>query len=79
MSSRCRASLALLAVSIVPAVLGLAGAAYLIGALVFGAAFIAAAVRFFFHRSNHTAMRLFMTSNLYLIAIMVLLVVSIRS
>ena len=72
-------SLALLAVSIVPSILGLAGGVYLIGALVFGAAFLGAAIRFSFHRSNHTAMRLFMTSNLYLIAIMLLLVVSIRS
>ena len=76
-------SLALLAVSIAPAVLGMIGAVYLAvylaGALVFGATFIAAALRFFFRRSNHTAMRLFMTSNLYLIAIMLLLVVSIRS
>lgn len=72
-------SLALLAVSILPAVLGLAGGVYLAGALVFGAAFAAAAIRFFLHRSNHTAMRLFMTSNLYLVAIMILLVVSIRS
>ncbi|HEV7922488.1 MAG TPA: heme o synthase [Thermoanaerobaculia bacterium] len=72
-------SLALVAVSILPTIMGITGGVYLIGAIAFGAAFVATAVRFFFDRSNRTAMRLFMTSNLYLIAVMSLLVVSIRA
>jgi heme o synthase len=72
-------TLALVAVTILPTVLGLTGGVYLIGALAFGAAFIATSIRFFQDRSNRTAMRLFMTSNLYLIAVMSLLVVSIRA
>ncbi|MBV9495935.1 MAG: protoheme IX farnesyltransferase [Acidobacteria bacterium] len=72
-------TLALVAVTILPTILGITGGVYLIGAIAFGALFIATAIRFFQDRSNRTAMRLFMTSNLYLIAVMSLLVVSIRA
>jgi len=72
-------SLALLAVSVVPSFIGIAGVAYAIGAVVCGVALLAMSIRFFFDRSNRTAMRLFMTSNLYLIVVMTLLVVSARA
>jgi protoheme IX farnesyltransferase len=72
-------SLALLAVSVAPSFAGMTGVAYLIGAVLLGAAITAAAVRFFFERSNKTAMKLFMTSNLYLVVVMTLLVISARS
>lgn len=72
-------SLALLAVSVVPSFIGIAGVAYAIGAVLCGVALLAMSIRFFFDRSNRTAMRLFMTSNLYLIVVMTLLVVSARA
>jgi protoheme IX farnesyltransferase len=72
-------SLALLAVSVLPTFVGMTGVAYLIGAVLLGAAITATSVRFFFERSNKTAMKLFMTSNLYLIVMMLLLVISSRS
>jgi protoheme IX farnesyltransferase len=72
-------SLALLAVSVAPSFAGMTGVAYLVGAIILGAAITAASVRFFFERSNKTAMKLFMTSNLYLVAVMTLLVISARS
>jgi protoheme IX farnesyltransferase len=72
-------SLALLAVSVAPSFAGMTGVAYLVGAIILGAAITAASVRFFFERSNKTAMKLFMTSNLYLVVVMTLLVISARS
>jgi protoheme IX farnesyltransferase len=72
-------SLALLAVSVAPSFAGMTGVAYLVGAIILGAAITAASVRFFFERSNKTAMKLFMTSNLYLVVVMALLVISARS
>jgi len=72
-------SLALLAVSVAPSFAGMAGIAYAIGAVVCGVALLAMSIRFFFDRSNRTAMRLFMTSNLYLVVVMTLLVVSVRA
>jgi protoheme IX farnesyltransferase len=68
-------SLALLAVSVLPSYIGMTGAGYAVGAVIAGLALFAASVVFFFDRSNRAAMRLFMTSNLYLVAMMVLLVV----
>jgi protoheme IX farnesyltransferase len=68
----------LLPVSIAPSILGLfkgtAGAVYLIATLAAGAAFIAASYAFYFERTNRTARRLFMVSNLYLLTVMTLLV-----
>ena len=72
-------SLALLGVSVLPALLGLAGVAYVIGAVVAGFVLLGASIAFFFERSNRTARRLFMISNLYLMTVMVLLVVSARA
>jgi len=72
-------SLALLGVSVLPALLGLAGVAYVIGAVLAGFVLLAASIAFFFERSNRTARRLFMISNLYLMTVMVLLVVSARA
>lgn len=71
-------SLALLGVSVLPALLGLAGIAYVIGAVIAGFVLLGASIAFFFERSNQTARRLFMISNLYLMTVMVLLVVSAR-
>lgn len=73
----------LLPVSIAPSILGLftgtAGAVYLILTLASGAAFIAASYGFYFDRTNRTAKRLFMVSNLYLMTVMTLLVVAARA
>ena len=68
-------SLALLAVSVLPSYTGMTGFVYLVGASVAGAAVLVASLRFFFERSNRVAMRLFMTTNIYLITVMVLFVV----
>jgi protoheme IX farnesyltransferase len=72
-------SLALLAVSVAPSFAGMTGIAYAAGAVICGVALLAMSIRFFFDRTNRTAMRLFMTSNLYLVVVMTLLVVSARS
>jgi heme o synthase len=72
-------SIALLAVAVAPSLAGLTGIVYLVGATVSSLALLAMSIRFFFDRTNRTAMRLFMTSNLYLIAVMTMLVVSARS
>jgi heme o synthase len=72
-------SLALLAVSVAPSFIGITGVAYAIGAVICGVVLLAMSIRFFFDRSNRTAMRLFMTSNFYLIVVMTLLVVSARA
>jgi protoheme IX farnesyltransferase len=66
-------SLALLAVSVMPSFIGMAGLGYLIGSTICGVALLAMSIRFFFDRSNKTAMKLFMTSNLYLVAMMAML------
>lgn len=68
-------TLALLPVSIAPALLGMTGMMYLIGASVCGLAMLAASIRFFFDRELRNARRLFMISNLYLLTVMLLLVV----
>ncbi|MFZ2490665.1 MAG: heme o synthase [Thermoanaerobaculia bacterium] len=72
-------SLALLAVSVAPAFFGMTGIVYLVAALAAGAAMIVKSVRFFFDRSRPNARSLFMTSNLYLLTVMIVLVVSARS
>ncbi|HVE69747.1 MAG TPA: heme o synthase [Thermoanaerobaculia bacterium] len=68
-------SLALLAVSVLPWFFGLTGVAYLIGAVLCGAFLLATSIRFFFDRGVRSARSLFMTSNLYLLTVMLLLVV----
>ena len=69
-------TLALIPVSVAPALLGLTGTVYFIGAAASGAALLAATIRFFFDRGPRSARSLFMISNLYLITVMLLLVVN---
>jgi protoheme IX farnesyltransferase len=57
---------ALLPVSLTPALIGLAGRAYLFGALVLGIAFLALAVRFALNRRISNARALFLGSIIYL-------------
>ncbi|HEX2123585.1 MAG TPA: heme o synthase [Thermoanaerobaculia bacterium] len=57
-------TLALLPVSIAPALLGMTGAVYFVGAALAGAALLATTVRFAVDRSARSARGLFMTSNL---------------
>lgn len=72
-------SLALIAVSIVPSFIGMTGIAYLVTTIAAGLALLGTSIAFFFDRSNRAAMKLFMTSNVYLVVVMTLLVVSARS
>lgn len=72
-------TLALLPVSVAPAVLGMTGIAYLIGAVIAGVALLAYTIRFYFDRSVRNARSVFMISNLYLLSVMLLLVVNARS
>ena len=69
----------LLTVSLLPFYAGMTGIVYFALALISGLFFLAAALNFFRHRDNRHARRLFMTSNLYLITIMTLLVVCVRA
>jgi protoheme IX farnesyltransferase len=69
-------TLVLLPLSVAPTLLGLTGVVYLIGAVAAGAALLATTIRFHFDRSTRTARTLFMTSNLYLLTVMLLLVVN---
>jgi protoheme IX farnesyltransferase len=72
-------SLLLLGVSVLPSFLGLTGLGYLVVASLAGALFIATALAFARDRNNATAKRLFMTSNIYLMFVMTLLVTAVRS
>lgn len=72
-------TLALLPVSIAPAVLGLTGIPYLIGAVVLGVALLLSTIRFYFERNSKNARSVFMLSNLYLMTVMLLLVVNATS
>jgi protoheme IX farnesyltransferase len=69
-------TLALLPVSIAPALLGMTGLPYLIGAVVGGVALLLSTIRFYFERNTKNARSLFMLSNLYLMTVMLLLVVN---
>jgi protoheme IX farnesyltransferase len=69
----------LLTVSLLPFYAGMTGIVYFTLALISGLFFLAAALNFFRHRDNRRARRLFMTSNLYLVTIMTLLVISVRA
>ncbi|HET7706914.1 MAG TPA: heme o synthase [Thermoanaerobaculia bacterium] len=71
-------SLALLAVSVAPSFMGMAGVVYLIGSAAAGAAILVASIKFMRERSATRARSLFMTSNIYLLVMMVLLVVFVR-
>ena len=68
-------ALALFVVSVLPRY----GTAYLIGAVIASLAMLVMSVRFYFDRSNKMAMKLFMTSNFYLIVVMTMLVISART
>jgi heme o synthase len=68
-------ALILLAVSLIPFGLHIAGPAYLVGALLLGAAFVGAAARFARHVGDDTARRLFYLSILYLPLLLGLLVI----
>jgi protoheme IX farnesyltransferase len=72
-------TLALLPLSVAPALLGMTGTAYLVGATLSGVALFWSAIRFCFDRSTGNARRVFMISNLYLLTVMLLLVVDARS
>ena len=68
--------LALVPAGMLPAVVGLAGPAYYVGAFALGLAYLAAAVRFWFDTSDRTARGLLRASILYLPAVLMLLVLS---
>lgn len=72
-------SIALIGVSVLPTFAGMAGVTYLVAATVSGVALLGMSIAFFFDRSNRMAMKLFMTSNVYLVVVMALLIVSARS
>ena len=65
----------LLPVSMVPALLGLAGAAYLVGALVLGLALLAVSLGFLRRHSGAAARRMLLASVVYLPAVLVILVI----
>ena len=69
-------SFALLIVSALPSFFGLTTYVYLAGAMVAGAALTFVAFAFLADRTPRTARRLFMTSNIYLIVMMALLVLA---
>jgi protoheme IX farnesyltransferase len=69
-------TLALLPVSLAPALLGMTGSVYFVGAAAAGAALLAATIRFRAERNTRNARALFMISNLYLLTVMLLLVVN---
>jgi heme o synthase len=72
-------TLALLPLTVAPALLGMTGMVYLVGAVVAGAALLASTIRFFFDRDVRNARSVFMISNLYLLTVMLLLVVNARA
>jgi len=67
-------SVLLLLVSITPAFVGMAGPSYLVLSAALGAGLIVAAARFLSDRTARNARALFMSSNIYLLAMMLLLV-----
>jgi heme O synthase-like polyprenyltransferase len=71
-------SVALLAVSVAPSFLGMAGVVYLIGSAAASSALLVTALKFSRERSATRARALFMTSNIYLLVMMVLLVALVR-
>jgi protoheme IX farnesyltransferase len=72
-------SLALIAASLTPWFAGLTGPTYAVAAATIGTMLLFSAVRFYHDGSRTTAARLFMASNLYLIAVMTMLVVAARA
>ena len=72
-------SVLLFIVSVLPSFLGMAGAAYLVTAAGAGAAILITSIQFFKQRSAVRARSLFMTSNIYLLVMMTLLVTLVRA
>lgn len=70
---------ALIATTLVPAMMGVAGGLYVAAALLAGSIFVAAALTFLRARTRGAAFRLFMTSNFYLLTMMLLLVLTFRT
>jgi protoheme IX farnesyltransferase len=71
-------SLVLLGVTIAPAFLGMAGPAYLLIATAAGAALLIASLQFLKERSAKRARTLFMSSNIYLLIMMLLFTLLVR-
>lgn len=71
-------SLGLLAVSVGPSMIGIAGRFYFVTATLSGLALLYTAFRFFFDRQMRTARTLFMASNVYLLVVMLFLVIDAR-
>ena len=71
-------SVLLLAVTVSPAFLGMAGPAYLVVATAAGAAMLLASIRFLSERTPKRARSLFMSSNIYLLSMMILFVALVR-
>jgi protoheme IX farnesyltransferase len=65
--------LALLAVGLLPAVVGLAGAVYFVAALILGSGFLAYGIHFSRHRTEAAARRLLFASLIYLPALLVIM------
>jgi heme o synthase len=65
----------LLAASVLPTVLGLAGMLYLLAALVLGGAFLALGIAMAVHRDDRRALRLFLGSVTYLPLLLIIMVV----
>jgi protoheme IX farnesyltransferase len=70
------AALCLVPTSLLPAVVGLAGTWYFVGALALGGYYLQAAVQFWLHRSDAAARSLLRASFLYLPAVLLLLVLN---
>jgi heme o synthase len=70
------ASLALIPLSLIPAVTAASGRAYSVGALILGSIFLYYSARFAFHRSHIAARRLLTASIVYLPAVFVLTMLS---
>jgi len=69
-------ALALVPVGLLPAVIGLAGPLYFVGALLLGLVYLSDAVRFWLEVSDARARRLLLTSFAYLPAILILLLLN---
>ena len=69
-------SLALIPVSLIPAIIGESGLVYSVGALNLGLIFFYYSARFAFHRSNVTARHLLAASIVYLPAVFILLMLN---
>lgn len=71
-------TLLLIAVSLAPVALGMNGVVYAVGAISAGVYFAVASMRFMGDRSRPIARKMFMVSNIYLMTVMLLLVVTAR-